>query len=308
MNNVLSIVVPVYFNEESLPLLFERLNNLEENLRRAKIDLELIFVDDGSDDNSFQELERIKSLRPATKIVKLVRNFGVVKASKCGLSQATGDCFTVLSADLQDPPELLLEMVQRWRDGALLTICVRSSRDDPILSKIFSSIYYWLLRKMVMKEFPAGGFDMFLLDSSLQEYVVNSAKSTYTPLLVAWLGTKPEVINYHRQKREFGKSRWTLPKKIRAFLDVMLGFSLSPLRLISSIGVFASFLSFAYALIIIVSSVLGQSTVPGFATIVCLVSFLVGIVIIMLGIIGEYLGRIFDEINKRPDVVIEKIL
>ena len=307
MTQTLSIIVPVYFNAPSLPKLYERLTAIEAQLAEMGMAMELIFVDDGSGDNSFQELLRIRELRPQTRLVKLARNFGAVRASKCGMRFVTGDCFTILAADLQDPPELILKMVDKWRAGAKFTICERISRDDPIVSKVHAAIFYWLLRKLVISDYPRRGYDMALMDASLLPYLRESSKNLYTPLLAYWLGFKPEVILYHRQKREHGKSRWTFSKKFNAFLDIMLGFSVRPIRLISATGAVIAFLSFLYGTMVVVSALMGKVPVPGFATIAALLTFLLGLIIVMLGMIGEYLWRIFDEINKRPEVVPDEI-
>lgn len=307
MKKKLSIVVPVYFNAGSLPLLFERLQEVEKELVSTKMDLELIFVDDGSGDASLNELLRIKQQRPETKVVKLSRNFGAVHASKCGFQFVTGDCFMILAADLQDPPELIMQMVNKWRVGSKFTICERISRDDPLISKLYAAAFYWLLHKLVMNDYPAGGYDMALMDRSLLAHVANSSKNLYTPLLAYWLGYKPEVIHYHRAKREHGKSRWTFKKKFKAFLDVMLGFSVTPIRLISAFGLVVATLSFFYGASVVVNALLGNVPVAGFAALAALIAFLLGLIIVMLGVIGEYLWRVFDEVNKRPEVVIDEI-
>jgi len=303
----ISVIVPVYYNEESLPKLFERLLGIEKRFNQKNITLELIFVDDGSADGSLKELLRIKSQREETKIIKLTRNFGSVHASKTGFQFATGDAFTILAADLQDPPELIEEMVGKWLKGAKYVVGVRASREDPVMSKFFSFIYYKLIRLFVIKDYPLGGFDMALMDKEMLPYFKISSKNLFVPILGHWLGYKPEVLYYHRQKRIHGRSRWTFYKKINACFDSVFGYSVAPLRLFSFIGIFVSSVSFIYGTWMIANAVLKKTVVPGFATIVVLISFLMGTVISMLSMIGEYLWRISDEVNKRPEVVIEKI-
>ena len=303
----LSIVIPVYYNELSLPLLFTELLEIEKKLRSKNVELELIFVDDGSGDNSLHELLKIKKQHKNTKVIKLTRNFGVVHASKIGIQFVTGDCFLILAADLQDPPSIIPEMVDRWINGVKFVVCVRKERDDPIVSKIFSNIYYKLIRYFVIKDYPIGGFDMALMDRVLLPYLLNSSKSLYTPVLSYWLGFKPEILPYKRQKRTQGRSRWTFRKKIIAAIDSILGFSVAPLRLASLIGIMVSLGSFIYAAWILINAVLGRTEVPGFATIAVLISFLTGVIIFILSVIGEYLWRIFIEVNKRPESVIDEI-
>lgn len=307
MKKKISVIIPVYFNAGSLPPLFTRLQEIESQLNNSNMELELIFVDDGSGDDSLRELLTIKHARPHTQIVKLTRNFGVVHATKCGLKFATGDCFMILAADLQDPPELILKMVAEWQAGSKFTVCTRISREDPIVSKFYSALYYWILHKLVMSDYPEGGYDMALMDKALLPPILNSSKSMYTPLLAYWLGFKPKVIPYHRPRREHGVSRWTFRKKFTAFIDIVLGFSVTPIRLISAFGVGVAGLSFVYGAAVVISAILGKVPVAGFASLASLISFLLGLIIIMLGIIGEYLWRIFDEINKRPEAVIDEI-
>jgi glycosyltransferase involved in cell wall biosynthesis len=303
----ISVVVPVFWNEQSLAPLFEELSRTEQELRKKNYNLELIFVDDGSGDNSLGELLKIKNSRPATKIIKLTRNFGAIHASKTGFQFVTGDCFMILAADLQDPPELILEMLRKWESGCKFVLCSRTVRHDPVLTKIFSSLYYWLLRLFVVRNYPKGGFDLALMDRLLLPYLQGAGKNINTPLFAYWLGFEPEVIQYERRERKYGKSRWSFGKKCKLFLDSILGFSIVPIRAISFIGVVVSVLSFGYGLLILVNAMRGHTDVRGFATIVALMSFLLGLVIVMLGVIGEYLWRIFDESNKRPETVIDEI-
>ncbi|HVF71507.1 MAG TPA: glycosyltransferase family 2 protein [Chthoniobacterales bacterium] len=303
-----SVVVSVYFNEQSLAPLFSEMIVLEQRLKEIGHSLELIFVDDGSGDDSLQELLKIKRQRESTRVVKLTRNFGAIHATKVGFGLVTGDCFMVLAADLQDPPLLILDMVAKWEAGSKYIICVRTVRNDPVWSRLFAGIYYVLLRLFVLKDYPRGGFDLALMDRTLLPYLQTCSKNIYTPLYHYWLGFKPEIIYYTRRKRLYGKSRWTFVKKVKAFLDAILGFSIVPLRAISVVGFVVSLLSFGYGVLIIVNTLYGHTEVRGFAAIVTLIAFLVGMVIIMLGIIGEYLWRIFDETNKRPEAVIDEIL
>jgi glycosyltransferase involved in cell wall biosynthesis len=304
---VLSIVIPVYFNAGSLPQLFDEFAKLETHLLARDVGLQLIFVEDGSADDSLKLLKEFKVVRPATTVVKLTRNFGAVHCSKTGFRFVTGDAFMIVAADLQDPPELVLEMVDRWLTGAKFVICERIARDDPIASKMQSKMYYMILRAMVIPDYPLGGYDMALMDKAFLPHLVNSSKSVFTPLLAYWLGFKPEVIYYHRVKRQHGKSRWSLKKKLNVFLDVMLGFSATPIRLISVFGVIVAALSFAYGISVVVNALLGNIPLPGFPSLAALITFLLGLVIVMLGIIGEYLWRVFDEVNKRPETVIDEI-
>ena len=304
-----SVVVPVYYNADSLPLLHERLTAIESTLIDLhQVRLQLIFVNDGSRDGSQAALVRIKAQRPDAVVVRLSRNFGAVHASRTGFRFVEGGAFVILAADLQDPPELLLEMVPRWLAGRKFVIAVRKSREDPLTSRIYSWLYYRVLRLLVLPGYPDGGFDIALMDRDLLEPMRNCSKNAFTPLLAYWLGYEPEVVSYHRPRREHGRSGWTFTKKIKTFLDVMLGFSVTPIRLISAVGVLVAGASFVYGISVVIAALTGNIPVPGYATLVSLVTFLLGLIILMLGIIGEYLWRIFDEVNRRPDTVIDEVL
>jgi dolichol-phosphate mannosyltransferase len=229
-------------------------------------------------------------------------------ALRIGLRYVTGNAFAFLSADLQDPPELLLELSDRWLTGAKFVIAEREHRDDPMLTRLLSRMYYWLIRHLVLPGYPVGGFDVALMDGAMLEPLRTSTKSAFLPLLAFWLGYSPSIIRYSRRRRSHGRSRWTFWKKVRAFIDVMLGFSVTPIRAISGIGAFVSLLSFAYGVVVMMAAVFGDVPVPGFATLVALVTFLLGLIILMLGMIGEYLWRISDQSNSRPEAVVEEIL
>ena len=307
MKKTISVVIPVYFNEDSLPKLFKELGLVENELSKKQICLELIFIDDGSGDKSLDILLEFKNTRPETIIIKLTRNFGAIKAVKAGLKFVTGDAFSVLAADLQDPPNLILEMVERWLSGSKFVICARRTRDDPLVKKNLAKLYYKILRLIVIKNYPDGGYDLSLMDKTFLPHLLNSSKSVFLPLLAYWIGYEPDTIYYHRRAREIGKSRWTLSKNLDAFLDVMLGFSVTPIRLISGIGFIIALASFLYGANVVISSFFFEIPVKGFVTLVALITFLLGLIIVMLGLIGEYLWRIFNEIDKKPDSVIEEI-
>ncbi len=236
----LSVIVPVYFNEGSLALLFKELQVVEAQLNSLNVELELIFVDDGSGDGSYAELVKIKAQRPATRIVKLSRNFGAVHSSKTGYQFVTGDGFLVIAADLQDPPSLIVEMTRRWLAGSKFVMCVREKRNDPVSSTLFTKVYYRLLRAIVVPNYPDGGYDLALMDKAMLPHMQTGGKNINPNVFAFWLGFKPDVIPYERRKRVHGKSRWTFRKKLNLFLDTMLGFSIVPLRLISLTGIVVS--------------------------------------------------------------------
>lgn len=303
----ISIIIPVFFNEDSLSFLFEKLQTIEEDLKKLDLKTELIFIDDGSGDNSLVRLLEFKTKCPETTIIKHSRNFGAMHAIKTGTKFVKGDCFTILSADLQDPPSLIIEMVNHWLNGAKYVICRRQKREDPFSTRLFARIYYFLLRLFVVPNYPSGGFDLALMDKDMLPYLQNSGKNINISLFAFSLGYNPVIIPYNREKRIFGKSRWTFRKKVSFFIDSLLGFSIIPIRIISILGIIISTLSIGYGVFVFFLALVTNIPVQGFATLAILISFLMGLIIIMLGIIGEYVWRIFDEVNGRPESVIETV-
>ena len=305
--NKLSIVIPVYWNEESIPILYQKLIKVENQLKTIDFELELIFVDDGSGDHSLNKLLEIKQARPDTRVIKLSRNFGAVSASKTGIRFVSGDCFLILAADLQDPPELIFSLVQRWVAGSKYVICARGERQDPVLNKFFAGIYYVLLRLFVIKNYPFNGYDMALMDKMFLPYIQKIGQNINTPLFCYWLGIKPDIIHYERQKRVGGKSKWTFRKRVNFFVNSILGFSVLPLRTISVFGFIVSLISFVYGALVIVARLKGEIPIQGYAALASLISFLLGIVIMELGIIGEYIWRIFEQVINKPEAVVEEV-
>ena len=186
----------------------------------------------------------------------------------------SGDCAIALAADLQDPPQLITAMVEKWQKGAKFVVCVRTRRADPLTSRVFSYFYYLLVRFFVIEDYPKRGFDLTLMDRTMVPYIQNSGKHINVPLLEYWLGFKPAIIEYERQPRLHGRSRWSFARKLKDSFDSILGFSIRPLRFISLVGLIVSLLSFGYGLVVIITAAVGHREVPGFASIATLLSFL----------------------------------
>jgi len=303
----ISIIIPIYFNEENLPETIPRLLGLKEKLH--DYDLELIFVDDGSKDKSLEILlEHKKKYHSIIKIIKLSRNFGSMAAIQAGLKLSSGDCVGVISADLQDEPELFVDMIKHWEKGTKAVFAVRKDRKDSSQSKISSRIYYHLIRKYALPDFPTGGFDFFLIDKQVvNELNKIQEKNTNVMNLLFWLGYDYVTIPYVRQKRKKGKSRWTLSKKIKLVIDSFIGFSYFPIKLLPSLGIIFAIGSFIYGGYIFYQWAVGNVEIEGWTTLIILVSFIGGIQMIMLGILGEYLWRTLDETRKRPHYVIDRV-
>ncbi|HEU5079616.1 MAG TPA: glycosyltransferase family 2 protein [Opitutaceae bacterium] len=307
LGSLLSIVVPVYYNELNLPDSIPALLALREQLGGTA--LELVYVDDGSGDGSLKVLVEFQKQYPETiKIVKLTRNFGSMAAIQAGFRAAQGDCVGMISADLQDPPELFLEMLALWRKGEKAVFAVRQDREEGLSQRWFARTYYSLLRRYALPGYPEGGFDFCLIDRQLiNEINAMGEKNTHIMSLIYWLGFAPAIIPYTRRARRKGRSRWTMRKKLKLFVDSFVAFSYVPVRFVSMIGILTSLLALGYAVFQIVAKFLFGTPVPGFSTIVVLIALTAGVQMIMLGVLGEYIWRILDESRKRPAYVIDRI-
>jgi dolichol-phosphate mannosyltransferase len=307
---LVSVVIPVYFNEDNIPVTWAALESALARLP-AGHRWEVVFVDDGSGDRSYERLVELFDRAPdRVRVVKLTRNFGQVAAILAGLEQARGDCCVVMSADLQDPPELILEMVERWGGGARkIVLATRIHREENLLTRYASRTFYRLMRRYAIPNMPEGGFDFFLIDRRVVD-LVNSVeeKNTFLQGHVLWAGFVPEVIGYTRRKREIGRSRWTLSKRVKYFIDGFVTYTVAPIRLITVVGLVVSLFSFGYAALILVLRLGWGLPVKGWAPIIISVLMLSGVQLLMLGIIGEYLWRSYHETRKLPNSVVESVL
>jgi dolichol-phosphate mannosyltransferase len=192
-------------------------------------------------------------------------------------------------------------MAKTWLDGNSYVICERTKRNDPIFSKFLANLYYKFLTKFIMPTYPKKGFDLFLMDTKYLPVIIESSKSSSIPLILSWIGIEPLKIGYVRQTREHGKSTWTIFKRINLLLDVLFSFSRKPSRIVSSIGAVTALAGLIYGISVIIERLNGTTGSQGTASLIALVSFTSGLVLLTLGIIAEYIWRIWDEVNNRPD-------
>ncbi len=303
----ISIVVPVYFNELNLPETIPELLKVKDKLQNYEF--EIIFVDDGSKDKSLEILlDYQKKYSDIIRVVKLTRNFGSMAAIQAGLKVAKGDCVGAIAADLQDPPELLIEMVRRWEKGIKAVFATRKERNDPPAQKLFAKIFYGLIRRFALPDFPKDGFDFFLIDREIvNELNKISEKNTNLMHLIFWYGYDYVLLPYTRKARTKGKSKWTFNKKTKLFVDSFVGFSYVPIKVLPYIGILFALGSFIYGGYVFYNWAVGNIIVEGWTTVIIILTFALGIAMIMLGIIGEYLWRTLDESRQRPPYVIDKI-
>ena len=247
----ITVITPCYFNELNIPdYAIKMIEN--EKIFPQDVIFEYILIDDGSKDGTWEEMLKFQKVYPQkVKLVKLVRNFGSTNAVFSGLNYSTGNCNVIISADLQDPPDLILKMYQHWLNGFKLVIAKRENREEPFLQKAISNITHFLVKKWGLKNLPKGGFDLNLFDETIKEVIINMKdKNSYFPYLLIWLGYEFVSIPYIRKKRELGKSSYTLAKKIKSFIDSFVAFSFFPIRLISISGIFIGIFAFIYSFII----------------------------------------------------------
>lgn len=301
MDKLISIVIPTYFNSSSINDLFKRLEKVNEELAKLKVKMEIIVVDDGSRDSTPILINELKEKIEYLKVFELTRNFGESTAAKFGLSKVKGEAFVVLAADLQDPPELIIDMVKHWLNGSRYVVCEREKRRDPLLSKFFASIYYFFLTKYVISNYPKKGFDLFLMDAKYLPIVVDSSKSSSVPLILTWIGIEPKIIKYNRLERIHGVSKWSFLKRIDLLLDVLFSFSRKPIRLVTTIGGIVAIGGLFFGISVIYEKLSGSQVSQGTASLIALVSFASGLILLTLGVIAEYIWRIWDEVNKRPN-------
>ena len=304
--NKLSIVVPIYKNQDNIRPFY---NDFTDNIKPFIDDYEIIMVHDASPDGSWNIMKEIAESDNKIKLIKLSRNFGAIAASFTGIQYSEGDCVTVKACDLQEPPELTVNMYNMWKNGSKSVIAIRESRDDPWYTTIFSNMYYWLIRKMVISDMPIGGFDTYLIDRKIANKIIaiNDKNSPIT-LQVLWMGFGPDTTYYERRKREIGKSSWTFSKKMKLFVDSLIGFSYIPIRFMSVIGLVFSFGSILWGIYMIIVRLLGKIPVQGYTTIIVLILFSSGLIMFTLGLLGEYVWRTLDASKKRPISVVEEMV
>jgi dolichol-phosphate mannosyltransferase len=301
-----SIIAPVFNEEEVLPEFYRRTRAVMDALEG---ETELILVFDGSRDRSPDIGEDLRAQDPRVKLVKFSRNFGHQIAITAGLDRARGDCVVVIDADLQDPPEVIARMVEKWREGFDVVYGVRTRRrGDGVMKRVTASAFYRLLDRITGIDIPRNAGDFRLMSRRAQgELNQLREKDRFVRGLVAWIGFRQAGVAYERDERYAGETKYPLRKMVMFALDGITSFSSAPLKLATWLGYATSLLAFLYLASVFVQRFLGM-TVPGWATIMVALLFLGGVQLICLGIIGEYLGRVFNEIKPRPIYVVDTVI
>lgn len=294
-----SFVVPVHDEAETLPELASRLSEL---MTRLDGPAEVLLVDDGSTDGSFELMRRIHADDPRFRVVRLSRNFGHQIAITAGLDHAAGDAVVVMDADLQDPPEVVLEMAKRWREGYAVVYAVRDRRSgEGPLKRMTARWYYRLLGRLTDVPIPFDTGDFRLVDRKAVDAVRNMREhSRYLRGMFAWVGFDQTGVHYERPPRFAGATKFSFRKMRRFAADGVFSFSVAPLRLALNLGFVISSISFLAGFVAIGCKLTGVFTVSGWASLSVAVAFLGGVQLTVLGIIGEYIARIYDEVKQRP--------
>jgi polyisoprenyl-phosphate glycosyltransferase len=304
--SLVSLVVPVFNESQVISTFYDRSTKALSQL--GDFEYEILFIDDGSSDDSYDQLVGFASQNPRVRVIKFSRNFGHQIAITAGIDHSRGDCVVVIDADLQDPPEVIPAMIERWREGFDVVYGVRGVRDGESRMKLLTaSMFYKLLARVAKIQIPANVGDFRLMSRrAVNELKQLREKDRFVRGLVSWIGFRQGGVIYHRDKRYAGETKYPYRKMIKFAMDGIASFSTSPLKLATWLGYGSSLLAFLYLASVFVQKLMG-STVQGFATIMVAMMFLGGVQLICLGILGEYLGRIFNEIKPRPMYIIEEL-
>jgi len=299
-------VIPAYNEESNINALRERLTAVFGAARGYEFDITI--VDDHSSDGTPAAVRRWADDDRRVRLIRLSRNFGSHAAFHAGVAECSGDAAVFLAADLQDPPELVLEMTQQWENGSDVVWAIRAGREGEKVSvKLFSQVYYVALRHMGLSQIPAQGADFFLIDRKvIDAYLRIPEKNTSFMGMVLWMGFRQSFVPYVKQARASGVSKWTLGKKIKLFVDSIVSFSFTPIRAMSVLGVLFALAGFAFMLFVIVARLAGWVVAgTGYAALMTVVLMGFGLIMLMLGVMGEYLWRTFDEARGRPRFIVE---
>ncbi len=303
---VVSVVVPVYFNEATIPALVERFTAYES--ARTDLEWELVMVDDGSEDRSWEHIQQAAGRLPKAIGVRLTRNFGSHAAIQAGLDICTGEAAAIMAADLQEPEDLVPRMVDAWLGGVDLALATREGRPEGPAARFFANFYYAALRRIAFRHMPAGGFDVYLVSRRAIDFLREvSEVNTSLPGLLLWSGYRTALVPYRRQPRQDGgRSRWTLPKKIKLFVDSITAFSFAPIRWVTFGGAALATAAFLYALVLIVIRLFHGAPLRGWTSLMVALAFFSGVQLLSIGILGEYLWRTYDAARRRPPYLVDR--
>ncbi len=303
---LVSVVVPVFNEEDNVGPLHQRLRKVEASLEGAA--MEIIFVDDGSRDGTYERLRALRRDDDQVRIVKLSRNFGHQAAVTAGVDSAAGDAVVLIDADLQDPPELIVEMVRKWREGYDVVFAVRARREGESPFKLWTaSLFYRLIRRITQVEIPLDTGDFRLMSRRLVDDLRRlGERHRFIRGLVAWLGYRQIGVEYVREQRLSGETKYPLRRMLKFAVDGITSFSFVPLQLATWLGFLAASSAFVGVGVVLYYRLFTDIPLPGWASVMISLLFLGGVQLMTLGLIGEYIGRIYDEVKARPLYIVEE--
>lgn len=303
----ISIVIPVYNEEEVLPQLYERLNNLTENVKNYEF--EMFFINDGSKDNTLSMLEELTNYDKRVKVLSFSRNFGHQAAVTAGIKYVSGDAVVIIDADLQDPPELIPEMLELWENGNEVIYGKRKSRKGESGFKLFTAkMFYKTLNSLSDVEIPKDTGDFRLVDRKVID-VINELPehNKFLRGLFSWVGFKQYPYEYERQERKAGKTKYPLKKMMKLASDGIISFSTKPLKIVGGIGILTIILSIGILIYSLISYAFNLNELaPGWTSIMVAITLFSGVQMLSMWVMSEYIARIYDETRNRPQYIIEK--
>ncbi|HWO42412.1 MAG TPA: glycosyltransferase family 2 protein [Candidatus Eisenbacteria bacterium] len=302
----LSVVIPVFNEEANVSVLYRRAAAVLEDLN---LPFEIIFIDDGSSDGTLGTIRGLHAQDSRVRAVSLARNFGHQRAITSGLAFASGDAVIVMDGDLQDPPEVIPRLVAAWRSGYEVAYAIRRSRVEPRFKKAAYSLFYRLMKRAADIDIPLDSGDFALMDRRVVRILNRMPeRNRFVRGLRAWVGFRQVGVEYDREARHAGESKYSFNRLLSLALDGLISYSFVPLRLVSLAGVFISFCSLSGMGYLILAKVSGDPAPQGWTSLIVTVLFLGGVQLLALGVLGEYLGRMFEEVKQRPVFLAREVL
>lgn len=306
MKPTYSIIVPMYNEQEVIVMTYEQLTLTMKQLNEP---YQLVFVNDGSRDQTALIVKQLALKDSSLKLVNFSRNFGHQVAITAGIEHADGDAIIIIDADLQDPPYVMLQMIEKWKEGYEVVYGKRISREGETWFKKFTAKWFYrILRRMTNVDIPTDTGDFRLIDRKVADVLTQlNEKHRFVRGLVSWVGFKQTSVQFVREERAAGTTKYPLKRMLKFALDGITSFSYKPLRIASYIGFFVSLCSFAYLIFIVCERLFTDNTVPGWTSLIGINLLFNGIILILLGVIGEYIGRIYEESKNRPLYIVQEV-
>ncbi|ENH96261.1 glycosyltransferase [Gracilibacillus halophilus YIM-C55.5] len=300
-----SVIVPMYNEEEVIEETYRRLKKVMNELNQP---YELLFIDDGSQDHTLEKMQEYSKWDQTVKVIEFARNFGHQVAITAGMDFAEGEAVVVIDADLQDPPELIKDMVLKWKEGYEVVYAKRIKRKgETVFKRVTATLYYRILKALTDIDIPINTGDFRLIDHKVCDQMKQlQEKNRFVRGLVSWVGFKQTAIEYVRDERIYGESKYPLKKMLKLSLDGITSFSYKPLKIASYLGILLSIVGFLYMLVVIYQRLFTDTTITGWSSVIVIQLFFFGIVLSILGILGEYIGRIYDESKGRPTYIVKE--